>query len=176
MSTCSSMCGCRVPRYAGSSAQAALPGGGGREGIKGHFSHKRMWGVPRAVTPPVPPHPPLQTPPQTHALPLQLPQGRISPHPTPAGMAGPPWAGPGRAPPALPPRRFRANFPRAGRRRPVPGSAWAGGTLGRRPPCPALPKGPSDTHPLPRALRGAERGSTAPPRAPAGPRAAPSKT
>lgn len=154
------MCCCRVPRYASSLAQAAW--GWGQGSYKGTLPTQEdvrsPWGCDPSSTP-------TPSTPGTHTDTRfdVSPPGRCPPH-----LPGWPGRdGPGRAPPpALPPRRFRANFQRAGRRRrPVPGSGWAGGTASARP---ALPKGRSDTHPLPRVLRGRGRGSTtAPPNPPA---------
>ncbi|XP_027581270.1 proline-rich protein 2-like [Pipra filicauda] len=125
----------------------------------------RMWGVHGAVTPCTPPHPPFQVPPQTQVL-LVLPLPQVDSPPTPAGLAVPRWDGPGRAPPALPPRRFRANFQRAGRRRRRPCRDQAG--RGAPPPsCAPPPAGPIQHPPAPESAEGTCEGTGPPPRPPA---------
>lgn len=144
---------CRVPRYASSLAQAAW--GWGQGSCKGTFPTQEDVGGPWGCDPASPPHPPLQAP-HRHTFGRCRSLRGDAPHTCRDGGAAM-----GRAPPpALPPRLFRANFQRAGRRRrPVPGSGWAGDTAGARLP---LPKGRSDTHPLPRVLRGRGRGRATP--------------
>ncbi|XP_027548146.1 basic proline-rich protein-like [Neopelma chrysocephalum] len=88
--------------------------------------------------------------------------------PTPAGLAVPRWDGPGRAPPALPPRRFRANFQRAGRRRRRPCRDQAG--RGAPPPsCAPPPAGPIQHPPAPEGAEGTREGTGPPPRPPRAP-------